>query len=148
MLEKPSEPTATQGRMQFYRSVNHLLGYMSVQCSLAAHHIYVTKASLSLVWNVCNGPWIYKHTKQLYNVSDSFPTCRNCCCVPKDLLAVLPMHLIAGVWGCLCCSDWWWLMWFAQVTSDTGLSQIMQQKAANPVTGFCSPHEIPACWPI
>lgn len=27
-------------------------------------------------------------------------------------------------------------------------SQITQRKAANPVIGFCSPQEIPGCWPI
>lgn len=66
---KPSEPMATQGRMQFYRSVNHLSVFMYVQYSMAAHHIYVTKTSLSLVWNACNVPWIYKHANQLYDTS-------------------------------------------------------------------------------
>lgn len=47
--EKPSEPTATQGKMQFYRSVNHLSVFRYVQCSVAALRIYVTKASLPLV---------------------------------------------------------------------------------------------------
>lgn len=53
-----------------------------------------------------------------------------------------PLRLPALQWQ-------WWLMWFAQISSDTALSQIIQQKEANSVAvGFCSPQEIPGCCPI
>lgn len=103
--EEPSEPTATQGRKQFYRSVNHLAAFVYVQCCVAAHHVYVTKTSPGLPWNACGLPWIYRRANQLFDTSP-FPSWHaEAAAACPGLCSVLPVHLVADLWGCLRCAN-------------------------------------------
>lgn len=61
-----------------------------------------------------------------------------CCPCISLLVSGAVCAVVTAVTNVVCWS--WFRHW--------SYSQITQRKAANPVIGFCSPQEIPGCWPI